>query len=170
MKRKESLNKLVQKIPTSGLSKKNLEVLPDIIEQYLNGNSRAQTTENLEKSKSKKIRQKCSGYVGEIYKRIEYIKLNGLKKMYRFTLIHPNSIQNETQLANAIIEYSIKVKNLEEKLINNFENPNKIRRFIKRKYKEGKHEKDDIKILDSLGKHPALYLLLLDEILSKMNN
>lgn len=160
---RDGLEILLEKIPRNGMSKKCQEFLPFIAKYYFDGKQ----LEDIKSKLSKKHRE----YAKEIYKRIENtITISSLKKITPVMGLHPEDVKYGVAFIDTILKYctilSPKKEKLEKKLIDaiNMGDRN-FRIFLKRRYKEGGSNKDDINMITKI-KNQNFYLFIAKNILN----
>jgi len=163
MKINNSLEILIEKIPRKGMSKKCQRFLPNIVRQYF---------EDVSLNELKhKLKDKNKGFADLIYRRLEQIKMGGLKKTALFSGKHPNDIKEGAVFAESIINYCMHAGKLEKELIKSsrkFKKESKINKdFLRKRYIDNEKETKDYHKLNSIAKEPEFYVFIIDNLLDK---
>lgn len=143
MIKRNNLEVFLEKIPRCGMSKGFQKILPHIAKQYFNGKSKDQL----------EISEKNKKYVDPIWRRLEGIKINGLKKVGGVRVFHYKSRMEPQAFADAILEYCMNCKKgLQTKLVNTLKEPKINADFLKKLYRVKKVDEENDAILKRVYK------------------
>jgi len=156
MIKRDNLEVFLEKMPRHGMSKGFQKILPYIAKQYFNGKSQNQL----------EIGEKNRKYIDPVWRRLEGIKINGLKKVGGVRAFHYNDRMEDNAFADTILEYCMNCKKgLQTKLARTIEEPKINANFLKKLYRENKKDSNDKVILKRVAHESGLYIIILDHVL-----
>jgi len=157
MKKRDSLEVLINSINPHKRSKRYQKIFPSIVKQYFEGKSLNEV---------KKLNRKDKKFAIQVYYQLEQIKMNGLKKISGIIGKHPEDLKDDSEFGETIIEYSIGY-GLKKEIFQVFnKQKSKLRSSLYEKYRNGNkglNVREALKIIK-----PDLYLFVLENIL--LNN
>ncbi|MFH1585530.1 MAG: hypothetical protein ABIB79_02065 [archaeon] len=152
----KSLEVLIRKFPTKGMSRKCQEFIPRVLNQYFQGRD----FEILEKYAGNKNKT----FVRQISHVMNQIRINSAKKVGGYFGQHHEDLKEDVPLADAIIKYSLLHKS-DNGILNVFNClDDQQRTIIEKRYLND--EKINVQNeLKTLARKPEFYSYMLDDIL-----
>lgn len=154
MAKKYNLAILIKKITKEEMPERCQKLLPKISRGYFN----RMPIEELEY----RLNQEDKKFVPIVYKKLEQIKTNCLKRITPYLAKHPNDVKEDYLFADAIIKYCAPYHKLKKELWNVFNEVHKNKGKMKLR-----GLRYDRKALEILAVDPALYIFIIDKLLEK---
>ncbi len=162
MKNKYSgIEDLIEKLPKNGMSRKCQRLMKGISLRYFKGEPREHAKQN--------YGEKNRGFVDVVYRRLDHIKEEGLKRVVGFKGGHINDYKGEGSVqlfSDAIIDFCINRKDLEKKLAETLDRIGVGGDFLK-KYREKGKKSQYRDTLKEIAKNPYFYSFILENIINR---